>query len=109
MTTLTEYIDRSDLENPHLGPDANELDSVTALEFVEKRFGSELSKALVTTLTRSLLGVEADELSALFLIDYIKSGSGIANISSDLKNGGQYLRNRQGEKQHSIKQPQLTI
>ena len=41
MTTLTEYIDRSDLENPHLGPDANELDSVTALEFVEKRLAYE--------------------------------------------------------------------
>lgn len=97
MAKLSEYVDRSDLQNPHLGPDAKRLDSLTALEFAEEEFGTDLSKMLVTTLTRAILGVDADELSALYLIDYVKSGTGLGNISSDLKDGGQYLRNRQGK------------
>ncbi|KAI8648377.1 Amine oxidase [Fusarium sp. Ph1] len=81
MAKLSEYVDRSDLQNPHLGPDAKRLDSLTALEFAEKEFGTDFSKTLVTTLTRAILGVDADELSALYLIDYVKSGTGTeANI-----------------------------
>ncbi|KAI8649619.1 Amine oxidase [Fusarium keratoplasticum] len=103
MAKLSEYVDRSDLQNPHLGPDAKRLDSLTALEFAEEEFGTDLSKMLVTTLTRAILGVDADELSALYLIDYVKSGTGLGNISSDLKDGGQYLRNRQGNQHFSTK------
>jgi monoamine oxidase len=102
MTKLQEYVDRSNLEHPHLGPDAAKLDSMTSLEFASKEFGEGIAEVLVTMLARDLLGVEADELSALFLIDYIKSGTGLANISSDRKDGGQYLRNRQGESKVSI-------
>lgn len=67
MATLTEYVDRSDLEHPQRGPDAKELDTMTALEFAEKKFGTEVSKMLVSSLSRDLLGVDADELSALIL------------------------------------------
>ncbi|KAJ4251850.1 hypothetical protein NW762_011147 [Fusarium torreyae] len=97
------YVERTDIENPHLGSDAEELDSLTALEFANKVFGGSLAGLLVTTLTRALLGVEADELSALFLVDYIKSGTGLDNISSDGKDGGQYMRNRQGNERFSTK------
>ncbi|KAG8664693.1 uncharacterized protein FPOAC1_013473 [Fusarium poae] len=64
-----------------------------ALEFASEEFGEGIGPVLVNMLSRDLLGVEADELSALFLINYIKSGTGLANISSDSKDGGQYLRN----------------
>lgn len=94
---LEELINRSDLEDPSQGPDAKELDALTALEFVDKTFGSEFSKIMTHVLSRALLGVDADEISALYLVDYLKSGTGLANIISDLKDGGQYLRNRQGE------------
>ncbi|KAJ3521051.1 hypothetical protein NM208_g13462 [Fusarium decemcellulare] len=103
MVTLSEYVERSDLEHPDLGPDAKKLDSMNALEFADQEFGSDLSKMLVTTLTRALLGVDPDELSALYLVDYIKSGTGLENISSDLKDGGQYMRNRQGNENFSTK------
>ncbi|KAG5787854.1 hypothetical protein H9Q69_013076 [Fusarium xylarioides] len=103
MAKLEEYVDRSNLEYPHLGPDAEKLDSMTALEFASKEFGEGIAEILVTMLARDLLGVEADELSALFLINYIKSGTGLANISSDTKDGGQYLRNRQGNEMFAIK------
>ncbi|KAK2672629.1 Flavin amine oxidase [Fusarium oxysporum f. sp. vasinfectum] len=103
LTKLQEYVDRSNLEHPHLGPDAEKLDSMTALDFASKEFGQGIAKVLVAILTRDLLGVEANELSALFLINYIKSGTGLANISSDREDGGQYLRNRQGNERFSIK------
>lgn len=94
---LDELVNRSNLEDPSQGPDAEELDSLTALEFIDKAFGSELSQVMAAVLTRALFGVDAHEVSALYLVDYLKSGSGLANIISDLKHGGQYLRNRQGE------------
>ncbi|KAM5358100.1 hypothetical protein ACJZ2D_015593 [Fusarium nematophilum] len=88
IAKISEYVDRSDLQNPHLGPDAKHLDSLTALEFADKEFGSDLSKALVTTLTRALLGVDADELSALFLIDYIKSNQNFSTkLAEKLRKG----------------------
>ncbi|PNP79489.1 hypothetical protein FNYG_07105 [Fusarium nygamai] len=102
MTKLQEYVERSNLEHPHLGPDAEELDSMTALDFARNEFGAGISEVLVAMLARDL-GVEADELSALFLINYVKSGTGLANISSDTKDGGQYLRNRQGNEMFAIK------
>ncbi|PVH87523.1 FAD/NAD(P)-binding domain-containing protein [Cadophora sp. DSE1049] len=51
--------------------------------------------------TLGLLGVESTEVSALFMVDYIKSGTGVANMISDGKDGGQYLRNRRGNLQFS--------
>ncbi|KAF5633376.1 flavin-containing protein [Fusarium tjaetaba] len=93
MTRLQEYVDRSNLEYPHLGPDSGRLYSMTALEFASKEFGEGIAEVLVTIMARDLLGVEADQVSALFLINYLKSGTGLANISSDRKDGGQYLRN----------------
>lgn len=97
VAKIDEYVDRSDLENPHLGPDAAELDSMTASEFSQKCFDSPLASYLINSLTQGLLGVEAEEVGALYLVDYIKSGTGLENITSDGKDGGQYLRNRQGE------------
>jgi monoamine oxidase len=94
---LESYIEQSNLENPHLGPHAKDLDSITLQEFAEKHFETAHAKLIVAQLGPAWLGVEPAEMSALYLIDYCKSGTGVKNMSSDLKNGGQYLRNRQGE------------
>ncbi|GJC84745.1 amine oxidase [flavin-containing] B [Colletotrichum liriopes] len=94
---LANIIERSNLDEPWSGPDAVRLDSLNCQELVEKEVGGELSGILFNVLSQSLLGVESDEMSALFFIDYIKSGTGLENISSDCKDGGQYLRNRQGK------------
>lgn len=52
---------------------------------------------LMNAITRSLMGVESHELSALFFLDILKRGTGLQNVVSDFKDGGQYLRNRQGK------------
>lgn len=56
------------------------------------------AKALgtVSIWTRAMLGCEASELSALYFLDYCKSGGGLLQMRSDQKNGGQYLRIRTG-------------
>lgn len=97
LVKLSEYVERSDLRNPHLGPDATALDSMTVAEFIEKEFQSPIILGLATTLTRAILGVDAHEVSALYLVDFIKSGDGFVNITSDVKDGAQYLRNQQGK------------
>lgn len=97
ISKLMEYVERSDLKNPHLGPDASTLDNLTVAEFIENEFPSPIILGLATTLTRAILGVDAHEVSALYLVDFIKSGDGFVNITSDVKDGAQYLRNQQGK------------
>lgn len=98
MDMLNYYVDHSNPEQPHLGPDAEYLDPITALQWVDTEFSSDVSKVVTATLTRALLGVDPSELSALFLVDFIKSGTGLKNIISDVYDGAQYLRNRQGKR-----------
>lgn len=43
-----------------------------------------------------MLGKEPREISALFFLNYCKSGGGLLQMRSDRKGGGQYLRIRQG-------------
>ncbi|KAI8652549.1 Amine oxidase [Fusarium keratoplasticum] len=95
-----EYVERSNLKNPHLGPDAAELDSMTIAQFAEKKFGGTLvARLFFTELAKGLVGTQPEQISALHLIGYIKSGGGLAIMMSDGKHGGQYLRNRQGQQQ----------
>lgn len=51
--------------------------------------------------TRAMLGVEPHELSALYFLDYCKSGGGYMQMRSDLKHGGQYLRIAKGTQSFS--------
>ncbi|KAM5350054.1 hypothetical protein ACJ41O_006559 [Fusarium nematophilum] len=100
MEVFTKYIDRSDLDSPHLGPDASELDAMSALEFCNREFGKNpIAHKLMANLAAGLVGAEPREMSALYLFDYVKSGTGLQNMSSDRKHGGQYLRNRAGNQQ----------
>ncbi|KAL7623765.1 hypothetical protein AAE478_005318 [Parahypoxylon ruwenzoriense] len=94
-SALQEAIEASDLERPETSARAQELDSVTFAEFC-RGISDVLGPQLASTATASLLGVEADEVSALFVINYIKSGCGIGVISSDEKDGAQYIRARRG-------------
>jgi monoamine oxidase len=99
--TLAEYAEKCDLEHPAEGPDAKQLDSITVKEFADG-FGDPGASQLVNAITRSLLGVESHELSALFFLDVLKRGTGLKNVISDHKDGGKYLRNRQGKQNLSI-------
>ncbi|CZR46054.1 uncharacterized protein FPRO_11501 [Fusarium proliferatum ET1] len=95
MQLLSEYAEKCDTGNPSDGPDATQLDSITVAEFIAG-FNDPGASALVNSITRSLLGVESDEPSALFFLDILKRGTGLKNVISDFKDGAQYLRNRQG-------------
>ncbi|EXL69668.1 hypothetical protein FOPG_14394 [Fusarium oxysporum f. sp. conglutinans race 2 54008] len=95
MQILSDYAERCDIDVPSNVPDAKYLDSMTVAEFIAG-FKDPSASALVNNITRSLLGVESDEPSALFFLDILKRGTGLKNVISDFKDGAQYLRSRQG-------------
>ena len=84
------------LDNLIASSRAREIDQVTFREFSIKNGKTSEAVSIADVLSVSLLGVESDEVSALYMLLYFKSGAGIDNIISDEKNGGQYLRCRQG-------------
>lgn len=86
-----------DLDNPTNSARAREIDQLTFREFCIQEVGSEDAFEIANLLSACLLGVESQEVSALYMLLYFKSGAGIDNIISDQKDGGQYLRNRQGK------------
>ncbi|KAG4281172.1 hypothetical protein FPRO06_10077 [Fusarium proliferatum] len=68
---LSEYVEKCDIDNPSDGPDTRPLDSITVAEFIAG-FKDPGASALANSITRSLLGVESDEPSALFFLDILK-------------------------------------
>jgi monoamine oxidase len=86
-----------DLDTPTNSACAREIDQLTFREYCIQKTQSEDAIALANLLSACLLGVESDEVSALYMLLYFKSGAGIDNIISDRKDGGQYLRNRKGK------------
>ncbi|KAF5713361.1 flavin-containing protein [Fusarium mundagurra] len=103
LEKLNKWIDEIDPENPSAHPEAEMLDSMTFNELSVKFLGPELGPAVADSATSPLLGVGPDEVSALFMVDYFRSGTGLDNMASDKKNGGQYLRNRQGNQTFSVR------
>ncbi|THC95328.1 hypothetical protein EYZ11_005188 [Aspergillus tanneri] len=86
--------------HPDNSPHAKEHDRITFADYA-KRFSPE-AEYIARTISRSLLGVEPKDISALYMFNYIKCGTGLDNLLSDAKDGGQYLRNRQGNQAFSI-------
>ncbi|KAI1017405.1 hypothetical protein LB505_004909 [Fusarium chuoi] len=103
LEKLNKWVDEIDPENPSAHPEADMLDSMTFNELSVKFLGPELGPAVADSATSPLLGVGPDEVSALFMVDYIRSGTGLDNMASDKKDGGQYLRNRQGNQTFSVR------
>ncbi|KAK3697320.1 hypothetical protein LTR37_017553 [Vermiconidia calcicola] len=79
-----------------------DLDNITFEDWV-KSHGPYKEDALnaLTIGTRAMLGVDPAEMSALYFLDYCKSGGGYMQMRSDLKGGGQYLRVAQGTQSFS--------
>ncbi|KAF4445134.1 hypothetical protein F53441_10976 [Fusarium austroafricanum] len=99
---LNKWIEEADPKNPSDHPEAEMLDSMTFGQLSVKYLGPELGPAVADAATSPLLGVGPDEVSALFMVDYFRCGTGVENMASDGKDGGQYLRNRQGNQTFSI-------
>lgn len=96
LDVLRKECELINLDNPTSSTRAREIDQLTFRDFCVRQTKSNDAAAIADVLSVSLLGVESYEVSALFMLLYFKSGAGIDNIISDQKDGGQYLRNRQG-------------
>lgn len=68
------------------------LDQMTLEEWCKSETPSATALASVRLWTRAMLGLEPSEISALFFLNYCKSGGGLLQMRSDFKHGGQYLR-----------------
>lgn len=88
-----------DMRNPQSYERNKELDSITIAEYCKRYAAGEVPMAVADRCVRAWLGATMDEMSALFFIDYVRSGRGFAVLRSDQKDGGQYLRLRKGESQ----------
>ncbi|KAG9691701.1 amine oxidase, partial [Aureobasidium melanogenum] len=77
-------------------PDDRTLDSMSFEAYLHSRGASETSMSTATVWTRAMLGQEPKDLSALYFLNYCKSGGGLLQMRSDRKGGGQHLRVRQG-------------
>ncbi|KAK8242312.1 putative amine oxidase [Phyllosticta capitalensis] len=96
FATVDQLVDE-DLESPRAAAKARNLDSVTITEFGAEISGSNAHvKTQLDTLSRALWGASADDVSALFFINYCKADTGLSKLLSDSKDGAQYLRIREG-------------
>lgn len=79
-----------------------DLDNITFEDWVRSHgpFQEDALNALKIG-TRAMLGVEPSDMSALYFLDYCKSGGGYMLMRSDTKHGGQYLRIAQGTQSFS--------
>ncbi|KAI1749779.1 putative flavin-containing amine oxidase [Xylaria castorea] len=72
------------------------LDYQTFESYLRSRGADDTAVATATVWTRGMLGQEPRDISALYFLNYCKSGGGLLQMRSDRKDGGQYLRVRQG-------------
>ena len=77
-------------------PQDRNLDALTFEAYLVSKGADKTALATATVWTRAMLGVNPADLSALFFLNYCKSGGGLLAMRSDRKGGGQHLRVRQG-------------
>lgn len=83
-------------------PQDSSLDSITFEAYLRARGASEVAIATGMVWTRAMLGQDPKDISALYFLNYCKSGGGLLQMRSDRKDGGQYLRIRQGTQHFSL-------
>ncbi|KAF4473043.1 flavin containing amine oxidoreductase [Fusarium albosuccineum] len=77
-------------------PKDTSIDCLTFEAFLRSKGASEAALATAMVWTRAMLGLDPKDISALYFLNYCKSGGGLLQMRSDRKHGGQYLRIRQG-------------
>lgn len=99
LAALVQDINQANREKPHQSTNPKLLDSMTFGEYAQSKSinGTSAAVKAATSLAAALLGVEVDGAGALFIVDYLQSGTGLSNMGSDRKDGAQYSRNRQGD------------
>ncbi|KAJ5589212.1 hypothetical protein N7537_011890 [Penicillium hordei] len=76
-------------------PQDTSLDSITFEAYLRSRGASEVAFATGMIWTRAMPGQDPKDISALYFLNYCKSGGGLLQMRYDRKNGGQYLRIQQ--------------
>ena len=94
---IGQLCEDSSVVPPFDGDIARSLDNISFAHWCEQEIQHPVIMRLAESLTQGLLGVEPTEVSALYIVNYIKSGTGLTNLGSDLEDGGQYLRVRKGK------------
>ncbi|KAL4767151.1 hypothetical protein BDW60DRAFT_226894 [Aspergillus nidulans var. acristatus] len=90
-----------DIHNPTAT--GKDLDSLSLIEWASAKTSSKSALAVVQLWTRAMMGIEPSEISALFFLNYMKSGGGPARMRSDFKHGGQHLRFLDGSQSVSLR------
>ncbi|KAH0846574.1 hypothetical protein AYO21_11870 [Fonsecaea monophora] len=94
---LVEHI--STTQTPSIfsaGPHREQLDSISFETFLRQAKVTEKAFATAQVWTHAMLGVDPAEVSALYFLEYCAAGGGLMTMRSDCKDGGQYLRIREG-------------
>ncbi|RAH47902.1 putative flavin-containing amine oxidase [Aspergillus brunneoviolaceus CBS 621.78] len=72
------------------------LDSLSFYAYLQSRNVSPAALATASVWTRAMLGQEPTDISALYFLNYCRSGGGLIQMRSDRRHGAQYLRVREG-------------
>lgn len=74
------------------------LDLASLRQFAEANSEDKLAGGKSADfLAETILGVDASEVSALFVVDLIRGATGLENMISSVYGGAMYLRIRQGQ------------
>lgn len=102
MGHLQDLIEQSNQEFPYAGPGADDLDKQTFKQYCMKMSKGESGPEFADRVALDILGINGDEVSLLFMINFFKGATGLQNILSDQREGTQYMRIRQGMALHVI-------
>lgn len=97
VPALSQLIEEHSQEQSKPDGQAQKLDAVSFEQYCVDTLKLPVVVDLMNQISRALLGVEANEVSMLFMVDYIRSATGLVNIISDKKDGGQYKRCKTGK------------
>ena len=97
MKQIDSKGEKLDLRDPKNYESYKDLDNITIAEYCDRFAPGDVPIAVADRCARAWLGATIHDMSALFFIDYVRSGRGFAVMRSDTKDGGQYLRLRTGK------------
>ena len=85
-----------DLRDPTAMKDSHYWDQLSFKAFYEKYAKTKLTRDTLELWSRIMFGIEPENMSMLYFIDYMKSGGSLAALRSDRSDGSQALRLKQG-------------
>lgn len=88
---------KDDVELAKVGSDLRQkLDSMSFEEWLWMNQVGKRGRATAKVWTHAMLGVDPGEVSALYFLEYCRSGGGLMTMRGDGKDGGQYIRFKSG-------------